>query len=61
MTLNGVNIEDSSGDWVIDFNDTDTLLNLVLMGKISLKVRAALEHIVSRFQHRFAADRSDKL
>ena len=23
LTLNGVNIEDSSGDWVIDFNDTD--------------------------------------
>ena len=33
LTLNGVNIEDSSHDWVIDFNDMDTLLNLVLVGK----------------------------
>ena len=37
LTLNGVNIEDSSHDWVIDFNDTDTLLNLVLMGENLLK------------------------
>ena len=37
LTLNGVNIEDSSRDWVIDFNDTDTLLNLVLRGKNLLK------------------------
>ena len=36
LTLNGVNIEDSSHDWVIDFN-TDTPLNLVLVGKNSLK------------------------
>lgn len=33
LTLNGVKIEDSSHDWVIDFNDMDTLLNLVLVGK----------------------------
>ena len=33
LTLNDVNIEDSSHDWVIDFNDMDTLLNLVLVGK----------------------------
>ena len=32
LTLNGVNIEDSSHDWVIDFK-TDTLLNLVLVGE----------------------------
>ena len=32
LTLNGVNIEDSSRDWIIDSNDTDTLLNLVLVG-----------------------------
>ena len=37
LTLNGVNIEDSSHDWVIDFNDMDTLLNLVLVGKNILK------------------------
>lgn len=49
LTLNGVNIEDSSRDWVIDFDDEDTPLNLVLMGEISLKVRAALEHMISRF------------
>ena len=36
LTLNGVNIEDSSRDWVIDFK-TDTLLNLVLVGKNILK------------------------
>ena len=33
LTLNGVNIEDFSHDWVIDFNDMDTLLNLVLVGE----------------------------
>ena len=32
LTLNGVNIEDSSRYWVIDFK-TDTLLNLVLVGE----------------------------
>ena len=32
LTLNGVNIEDFSHDWVIDFK-TDTLLNLVLVGE----------------------------
>ena len=37
LTLNGVNIEDYSHDWVIDFNDMDTLLNLVLVGKNILK------------------------
>ena len=36
LTLNGVNIEDSSHDWEIDFK-TDTLLNLVLVGKNILK------------------------
>ena len=36
LTLNGVKIEDSSRDWVIDFK-TDTLLNLVLVGKNILK------------------------
>ena len=41
-TLNGVNIEDSSGDWVIDFNDTDTLLNLVLMGENLLKGKGGI-------------------
>ena len=49
LTLNGVNIEDFSHDWVIDFNDMDTLLNLVLVGKTSLRVRAALVHLSSRF------------
>ena len=39
LTLNGVNIEDSSRDWVIDFNDKDTPLNLVLMGENLLKGR----------------------
>ena len=33
LTLNGVNIEDSSGDWLIDFDGTDTPLNLVLVGE----------------------------
>ena len=33
LTLNGVNIEDSSWYWVIDFDGTDTPLNLVLVGK----------------------------
>ena len=37
LTLNGVKIEDSSWYWVIDFNDTDTPLNLVLVGKNLLK------------------------
>ena len=37
LTLNGVNIEDFSHDWVIDFNDMDTLLNIVLVGKNILK------------------------
>ena len=42
LTLNGVNIEDSSGDWVIDFNDTDTLLNLVLTGENLLKGKGGI-------------------
>ena len=42
LTLNGVNIEDSSGDLVIDFNDTDTLLNLVLMGENLLKGKGGI-------------------
>ncbi len=42
LTLNGVNIEDSSGDWVIDFNDMDTLLNLVLMGENLLKGKGGI-------------------
>ena len=42
LTLNGVNIEDSSGDWVIDFNDTDTLLHLVLMGENLLKGKGGI-------------------
>ena len=42
LTLNGVNIEDSSGDCVIDFNDTDTLLNLVLMGENLLKGKGGI-------------------
>lgn len=46
LTLNGVKIEDSSQDWVIDFNDTDTLLNLVLMGENLLK---GIVHLSSRF------------
>lgn len=37
LTLNDVNIEGSSWEWVIDFNDTDTLLNLVLVGENFLK------------------------
>ena len=42
LTLNGVNIEDSSGDWVIDFNDTDTPQNLVLMGENLLKGKGGI-------------------
>ena len=42
LTLNGVNIEDFSRDWVIDFNDTDTLLNLVLMGENLLKGKGGI-------------------
>ena len=42
LTLNGVSIEDFSQDWVIDFNDTDTPLNLVLMGKNLLKGRGGI-------------------
>ena len=42
LTLNGVKIEDSSQDWVIDFNDTDTPLNLVLMGENLLKGKGGI-------------------
>ena len=42
LTLNGVNIEDSSRDWVIDFNDKDTPLNLVLMGENLLKGKGGI-------------------
>lgn len=42
LTLNGVNIEDSSRDWVIDFDDKDTLLNLVLMGENLLKGKGGI-------------------
>ena len=42
LTLNGVNIEDSSRDWVIDFNDKDTLLNLVLMGENFLEGKGGI-------------------
>ena len=42
LTLNGVKIEDSSRDWVIDFNDKDTPLNLVLMGETLLKGRGGI-------------------
>ena len=42
LTLNGVNFEDSSRDWVIDFNDTDTPQNLVLMGENLLKGKGGI-------------------
>ena len=42
LTLNGVNIEDSSRDWVIDFNDKDTLLNLVLVGENVIKGKGGI-------------------
>ena len=43
LTLNGVNFEDSSrNDWVIDFYDTDTPQNLVLMGKNLLNGRGGI-------------------
>lgn len=42
LTLNGVNIEDFSQDWVIDFNDKDTPLNLVLMGENILKGKGGI-------------------
>ena len=41
LTLNGVNIEDSSRDWVIDFK-TDTLLNLVLVGENFLEGKGGI-------------------
>ena len=42
LTLNGVNIEDFSQDWVIDFYDMDTPLNLVLMGENLLKGKGGI-------------------
>ena len=42
LTLNGVKIEDSSRDWVIDFDDEDTPLNLVLMGENLLKGKGGI-------------------
>ena len=42
LTLNGVNIEDFSRDWVIDFYDTDTPQNLVLMGENLLKGKGGI-------------------
>ena len=42
LTLNGVKIEDSSRDWVIDFYDTDTPQNLVLMGENLLKGKGGI-------------------
>ena len=42
LTLNGVNIEDSSRDWIIDSNDTDTLLNLVLVGENVIKGKGGI-------------------
>ena len=42
LTLNGVNIEDFSHGWVIDFNDMDTLLNLVLVGENILKGKGGI-------------------
>lgn len=42
LTLNGVNIEDFSRDWVIDFNDKDTLLNLVLVGENVIKGKGGI-------------------
>ena len=41
LTLNGVNIEDSSRYWVIDFK-TDTLLNLVLVGENFLEGKGGI-------------------
>lgn len=42
LTLNGVKIEDFSRDWVIDFYDMDTPLNLVLMGENLLKGKGGI-------------------
>ena len=42
LTLNGVKIEDSSRDWIIDSNDTDTLLNLVLVGENVIKGKGGI-------------------
>ena len=42
LTLNGVKIEDSSRDWVIDFDGTDTPLNLVLVGENLLKGKGGI-------------------
>ena len=42
LTLNGVNIEDSSWYWLIDFDGTDTPLNLVLVGENFLEVHGGI-------------------
>ena len=42
LTLNGVNIEDSSWYWVIDFDGTDTPLNLVLVGENVIKGKGGI-------------------
>ena len=42
LTLNGVNIEDSSWYWLIDFDGTDTPLNLVLTGENLLKGKGGI-------------------
>ena len=42
LTLNGVNIEDSSWDWLIDFDGTDTPLNLVLVGENVIKGKGGI-------------------
>ena len=42
LTLNGVNIEDYSWYWVIDFDGTDTPLNLVLVGENVIKGKGGI-------------------
>ena len=42
LTLNGVNIEDSSWYWLIDFDGTDTPLNLVLVGENFLEGKGGI-------------------
>ena len=42
LTLNGVNIEDSSWYWLIDFDGTDTPLNLVLVGENVIKGKGGI-------------------
>ena len=42
LTLNGVNIEDFSWYWLIDFDGTDTPLNLVLVGENFLEGKGGI-------------------